>query len=60
MATDFPVCERALSILGGLQGRQEGAARPAALAWERVAFATVFDHPGPGERIRRFLDKDLK
>ena len=31
--------------------------RTAALAWERVAFAKVFDHPEPGLRIRRFLDK---
>lgn len=60
VATDFPVCERALSILGDLQGHQEEVPRPAALAWERAAFAAIFDDPGPGQRIRRFLDKDLK
>ncbi|WP_243288446.1 hypothetical protein [Geothrix terrae] len=57
MATDFPVCGRALFLLGDLQKRQEGLPRPAALAWERAAFAAVFDDPGPGQRIRRFLEK---
>lgn len=58
--TGFPAGERALSLLGGLQARQGGLPRPAALAWERAVFAEVFDHPEPGLRIRRFLDKDLK
>ncbi len=31
--------------------------RSGALAWERAAFAEVFDHDGPGERIRGFLEK---
>jgi len=31
--------------------------RPAALAWERAVFAEAFDHEGPGERIRSFLEK---
>jgi hypothetical protein len=57
VATDFAACERALSLLGNLQGVQAGLARPAALAWERAAFAEAFDHPEPGLRIRRFLVK---
>lgn len=57
MATDFPVCGRALSILGDLQGHQEQVPRPAALAWERAAFTAIFDDPEPGQRIRRFLEK---
>ena len=58
--TGFPACERALFLLGDLQRRQAEVPRPAALAWERAIFAEAFDHEGPGERIRRFLDKDLK
>lgn len=55
VATGFPACERALLLLENLQGHHAGLPRPAALAWERVAFAEVFDHDGPGERIRSFL-----
>ena len=58
VTTDFPVCERALFLLGNLRERQEGMPRPAALAWERAAFAAIFDDPGPGQRIRRFLERD--
>jgi len=58
--TAFPAGERALSLLEDLRKRQEGLPRPAALAWERATFAEVFDHPGPGLRIRRFLDKELE
>ncbi len=58
--SDSGACERALVLLGNLQARQAGLARPAALAWERAAFAEVFDHPEPGRRIRRFLDKGLE
>ena len=57
VATAFDACERALFLLGNLQGHQAGLARPSALAWERAAFAEAFDHPGPGERIRSFLEK---
>ncbi|WP_291270274.1 hypothetical protein [Geothrix sp.] len=57
MATGFPVQERALALLGALRHRQAGTARAAALAWERAAFTEVFDHPEPGQRIRRFLEK---
>lgn len=57
VATGFPACERALFLLGNLQARQEGLPRPAALAWERAAFAEVFDEDGPGQRIRSFLEK---
>ncbi len=53
-------CERALELLGNLQARQAGLSRSAALAWERAAFAEAFDHPEPGRRIRRFLDKGLE
>jgi hypothetical protein len=60
VATGFNACERALSLLGNLQRRQAGLPRSPALAWERAAFAEAFDHPEPGRRIRRFLDKDLK
>ena len=60
METDFPVCERALLLLGDLRGHQTAVPRRPGLAWERAAFAEVFGHPGPGRRIRRFLDKDLK
>ncbi|HEX4845069.1 MAG TPA: hypothetical protein VFV26_02550 [Geothrix sp.] len=55
--TGFPACERALFLLENLQAHQERLPRPAALAWERAAFAEVFDHAGPGERIRSFLGK---
>ena len=51
-------CERALALLGNLQVRQAGLSRPAALAWERAAFAEAFDHPEPSQRIRRFLEGD--
>ena len=51
-------CERALTLLGNLQARQAGLPRPAALAWERAAFAEVFDHPEPSQRIQRFLEGD--
>jgi hypothetical protein len=57
VTTGFDACERAISLLGNLQRRQDGLSRPAALAWERAAFAEVFDHPEPGRRIRRFLEK---
>jgi hypothetical protein len=50
--------ERALVLLGNLQIRQVGLPRPPALAWERAAFCEVFGHPGPGQRIRRFLEQD--
>ena len=53
-------CARALDLLGNLQARQAGLSRPSALAWERAAFAEAFDHPEPGQRIRRFLDKGLE
>lgn len=58
VTTGFDACERALNLLGNLQSRQREVPRSAALAWERVAFAQVFDHPGPRERIRRFLQGD--
>jgi hypothetical protein len=51
-------CERALALLGNLQARQAGLPRSAALAWERAAFAEVFGHPGPRQRIRGFLERD--
>jgi hypothetical protein len=57
VTTGFDACERALFLLGNLSRQQEALPRPAALAWERAAFAEVFDHPDPGLRIRRFLDK---
>lgn len=57
VATAFDACERAMALLGNLQQHQEGLPRPAALAWERAAFAEAFDHPEPGRRIRRFLEK---
>ncbi|BDU70654.1 hypothetical protein GETHOR_27550 [Geothrix oryzae] len=57
VATGFPVQERALALLQTLRRRQAGTVRAAALAWERAAFAEVFDHPEPGQRIRRFLEK---
>ena len=57
VATGVDACQRALALLANLRDRQAGLPRPAALAWERAAFAEVFDHPEPGQRIRRFLDK---
>jgi len=57
VATGFDASERALFWLGNLQHQQAALPRPAALAWERVAFTEVFNHPDPGLRIRRFLDK---
>jgi hypothetical protein len=44
-------------MLSDLQVHQQGLPRSAALAWERAVFSEVFDHPDPGLRIRRFLDK---
>lgn len=58
VTTGFDACARALVLLGNLQSRQRGLPPAAALAWERVAFAQVFDHPAPRERIRRFLQGD--
>jgi hypothetical protein len=57
VATGFDAWERALSLLDNLQLNQAGLSRPASLAWERAALAEAFDHPEPGLRIRRFLDK---
>jgi hypothetical protein len=57
VATGFSASDRALFLLGNLQWHQERVPRPAGLAWERAAFAGVFDHDGPGERIRHFLEK---
>jgi hypothetical protein len=57
VGTGFSASERALFLLANLQRHQEKVPRPAALAWERAAFAEVFDHDGPGERIRHFLEK---
>jgi len=57
VGTGFDACERALGLLEELQRRQGGLPRPVALAWERAAFAEVFDHPEPGRRIRGFLEK---
>jgi len=51
------VCDRALGLLGATREFQTDLPRPAALAWERAAFSEAFDHPEPGERIRRFLEK---
>lgn len=55
--TGFFVCDRALGLLGATREFQTDLSRPAALAWERAAFSEAFDHPEPGERIRRFLEK---
>jgi hypothetical protein len=44
-------------MLRDLQDQQRRLPRGAALAWERAVFSEVFDHPDPGLRIRRFLDK---
>jgi hypothetical protein len=57
VATGFDACERALFLLGNLQHQQQDLPHGSALAWERAAFCEVFDHPEPGLRIRRFLDK---
>jgi hypothetical protein len=57
VSTGFDACQRALALLGNLQRQQAGLPRTAALAWERAAFCEAFDHPEPGLRIRRFLDK---
>ena len=57
VATGIDACERALELLGNLQRQQRNLPRAAALAWERAAFCEVFNHPEPGHRIRRFLDK---
>jgi hypothetical protein len=57
VATGFSASERALFLLDNLQRHQERVSRPAALAWERAVFAEAFDHEGPGERIRSFLEK---
>jgi len=48
---------RALAALQELQAMQRALPRGPALAWERAAFSAVFDHPDPGLRIRRFLEK---
>jgi hypothetical protein len=47
-------------MLRELQDHQQGLSRGPALAWERAAFSEVFNHPDPGLRIRRFLDKGLE
>jgi hypothetical protein len=60
VTTGFHASLRSLNMLCDLQGHQCGLPRNPALAWERVAFAEVFDHPDPGLRIRRFLDKGLE
>jgi hypothetical protein len=57
VATASDACERALVLLENLQAHQHGLPRIPALAWERAAFAEVFDHSEPGRRIRRFLEK---
>ena len=57
VSTGFAAGQRALGLLENLQRQQAELARTAALAWERAAFCEVFDHPEPGLRIRRFLDK---
>lgn len=57
LATGLDATQRALAFLEILQQRQSGLRRPTALAWERVVFAEVFDHPDPGRTISRFLDK---
>jgi len=57
VATGFDAGERALFLLGNLRLQQRSLSRQQALAWERAAFAEVFDHPEPALRIRRFLDK---
>lgn len=49
--------ERAITIFENLDKQQTGLSRSLALAWERAAFCDVFDHPEPGTRIRRFLEK---
>jgi hypothetical protein len=51
---------RVLNALDDLQARQSVMPRGPALALERAAFAEVFNHPEPGLRIRRFLDKGLE
>ncbi|HEX9082975.1 MAG TPA: hypothetical protein VF768_11895 [Holophagaceae bacterium] len=56
--SDSETWERALGLLENLQAMQAHLPRSAALAWERTAFCDVFDHPGPGQRIRRFLEGD--
>ena len=55
--TGFFACDRALALLGATREFQTDLSRPAAQAWERAAFAEAFDHPEPGARIRRFLEK---
>jgi hypothetical protein len=55
--TDSQACQRALFLLESLHRHQEYLPRSAALSWERAAFSEVFDHPEPGLRIRRFLEK---
>jgi hypothetical protein len=57
VATEVDARERALVFLEDLQRHQGNLQRNPALAWERAAFAEVFDHSEPGLRIRRFLDK---
>jgi hypothetical protein len=57
VSTEIDACQRALALLANLQCHQAGMSRSAALALERAVFCEAFDHPGPGLRIRRFLDK---
>jgi len=57
VTTGLDACQRALFFLENLQRHQQGLPRDAALAWERAAFCEIFDHPEPGHRIRRFLER---
>jgi len=60
VTTGLPASLRSFNMLRELQNHQQGLSRGPALAWERAAFSEVFDHPDPGLRIRRFLDKGLE
>ena len=60
VATGVDASLRVLNALCELQVRQSVMPRGPALAWERAAFAEVFDHPDPALRIRQFLDKGLE
>ena len=57
VATGVDASLRALNALDDLLARQSVMSREPALALERASFAECFDHPEPGLRIRRFLDK---
>lgn len=57
VATGCDACERALALLSNLEQAQRNLSRSPALALERAAFMEIFNHPDPGLRIRRFLDK---